>query len=136
MNMIRLLTGYIEKAKDLQIGPSTLNDIVANLFPVSKEQITQDLKTETDIGILASEYMKKYTNKEEWASSIRKPLDLGEILGTLSQIAVTKGKKSKEIKLKLLIGLCKRCQNEKELMFLLRILKVFPLNLVHIALFY
>ena len=125
MNIIRLLTGYIEKAKDLQIGPSTLNEIVTNLFPVSKEQIAQDLKTETDIGILASEYMKKYTNNAEWSSS-KKPLDIAEIMGTLGQIAVTKGKKSREIKLQLLIGLCKKCQNEKELMFLLRILKVFP----------
>lgn len=130
--MIRLLTGYIEKAKDLQIGPSTLNEIVANLFPVTKEQISQDLKTETDIGILASEYMKKYTNNKEWSSFAQKPLDIGEILTTLGQIAATKGKKSREIKLQLLIGLCKRCQNEKELMFLLRILKVYPITFSNI----
>ena len=123
--MIRLLTGYIEKAKDLQIGPSTLADIVANLFPVSKEEISQDLKKETDIGILASAYMKKYSKDKPQSPS---PLEIKEILLTLAQVATTKGKGSKEAKLKLLLSLCKRCQNESELMFLLRILKVFAIN--------
>jgi len=120
--MIRILSGYIEKSKDLQIGPATLSDIVSNLFPVNKDIINEDLRKETDIGILASRYMTKFKvlgNNEK-----SRPLEIHEILATLAQVATTKGKGSKEAKLKILVALCNRCQNEQELMFLLRILKV------------
>lgn len=123
MSMMRILTGCIEKSKDLQIGPSTLLDVVTGIFPVGREKVDEDLKKESDIGVLGSEYLKQFKTVLSQAKPL-KPLEIKEITDVLRQIAITKGKGSREMQRKLLIDLCSRCTKETEMKFILRILKV------------
>ena len=103
-------------------------DIVSNLFPLSKELIASDLKSQSDIGLLASNYMKKYNNITK---EIIQPLEIKEILTKINEIANIKGKGTKSLRLNGLLELCKKCRNDQELMYLLRIFKVFTKTIIY-----
>ena len=105
------------------MGNLVLGEVLTHLFSISMEKINADLKIKSDIGLVASEYFKKYSEPDK--NKYIQPIEIKNILSIMKQIASTKGDGSQTVRLNLLLDLCKQCRNDQELMYLMRIFKVF-----------
>lgn len=114
------MTGYIGESKELQIGPETIINLVAETFELPKELVKLDKKLKEDLDILINGYMNRRINN---AKDIEK-LEISEILTTIDKMKCLKGKGAKEKRLNLLISLARKCDSELQFIYLLKILKV------------
>lgn len=114
-----MITGYIGESKELQIGPDIISSLLSELFGIPKEKI----KSQKNIKENLSSLLNDKTNYKMF-QKINENLEINEILLIINKLKLLKGKGSREQRLNLLIMLCKKCKNEEDLVYLLKILQV------------
>lgn len=114
-----MITGYIGESKELQIGPDIISSLLSELFGIPKEKIKSQKNIKENLSsLLNDKFNYKMTQKAD------EHLEINEILSIIGKLKLLKGKGSREQRLNLLIMLCKKCKNEEELVYLLKILQV------------